>query len=136
MPTRCAGIPAPGAPTGSWPDGPYARGVQGEVDIAYDAEEKRFEARVDGHLAVLDVIPSPTIWTLSHTEVPTALEGRGVGSALVRAALAHVREAGATVMPLCPFVLAYLARHPDETDVVHERFRYMLRRRAGADAER
>lgn len=96
--------------------------------VRYLAEARRFEASAgpDGPVAFLDVMPATTVWTLSHTEVPPALEGRGYGSALVRAALAHVRAEGATVMPLCPFVVAYLRRHPDEADVVHERFRYML----------
>jgi uncharacterized protein len=100
------------------------------VRTSYDPDARRFEARLEGsdEVAILDVIPSTNIWSLTHTEVPKAWEGQGVGSALVRAALAHVRELGAHVMPLCPFVLAYLQRHPDEADIVHERFRYMLRR--------
>jgi uncharacterized protein len=100
------------------------------IDVRFDEAAKRFEARLtpEGPVAFLDVLPATTVWTLSHTEVPRALEGRGVGTTLVRAALEHVRARGATVMPLCPFVLAHLRRHPDEADVVHERFRYMLGR--------
>lgn len=98
------------------------------IEVRYVPEAKRFEASPgpDGPMAFLDVLPATTVWTLSHTEVPRDLEGRGYGSALVRAALAHVRSEGASVMPLCPFVVAYLRRHPEEAEVVHERFRYML----------
>jgi uncharacterized protein len=105
-----------------------------EPVVTFDPSAKRFEARVEGSDAVahLDVLPSATIWTLTHTEVPPSLEGQGVGSALVRAALAHVRAEGTTVMPLCPFVVAYVRRHPHEADVVHERFRYMLGQPQGA----
>jgi predicted GNAT family acetyltransferase len=97
--------------------------------VRFDADAKRFEIRPEGTTAVafLDALPGPKVWSLTHTEVPPELEGRGLGTALVRAALAHVRAAGATVMPLCPFVVAHLGRHPEEADVVHERFRYMLR---------
>jgi predicted GNAT family acetyltransferase len=97
--------------------------------VRFDADAKRFEVRPAGSDAVafLDVVPGPMVWSLTHTEVPSELEGRGLGTALVRAALAHVRSVGATVMPLCPFVVAHLGRHPEEADVVHERFRYMLR---------
>ena len=96
--------------------------------VRFDADAKRFEIRPEGttELAFLDVVPGTAVWSLTHTEVPRALEGRGLGSALVRAALDHVRSAGAKVMPVCPFVVAHLVRHPEEADVVHERFRYML----------
>jgi uncharacterized protein len=97
--------------------------------VRFDADARRFELRPEGTNAVafLDVQPGAQVWSLTHTEVPTAFEGRGFGTALVRAALDHVRGVGATVMPLCPFVVAHLRRHPEEADVVHERFRYMLR---------
>lgn len=103
--------------------------------VTYDPEARRFEIRPAGSDAVafLDVVPGSAVWSLTHTEVPPALEGRGLGTRLVRAALDHVRAAGAKVMPVCPFVLAHLARHPEEADVVHERFRYMLR---GSAADR
>jgi uncharacterized protein len=51
--------------------------------------------------------------TLVHTEVADALEGEGVGSALVREALAHAEREGLTVVPECPFVASWLERHPD-----------------------
>lgn len=101
-----------------------------EPEVRFDPDAKRFEIRPAGarEVAFLDVLPGPKVWSLTHTEVPEALEGRGLGTRLVRAALEHVRALGATVMPLCPFVVAHLARHPEEADVVHERFRYMLER--------
>lgn len=49
----------------------------------------------------------------THTEIDPTCEGRGYGSALVGAALADARERGLTVLPLCPFVAAYLERHPE-----------------------
>lgn len=62
-----------------------------------------------------------------HTEVPESLEGQGVGSALVRGALEHAREQGYGVAPLCPFVAAYIRRHPEYQDLVLPTFRYMVR---------
>ena len=100
-----------------------------EPNVRFDADAQRFEIRPEGSgsVAFLDVVPGGQVWSLTHTEVPPEHEGQGLGSALVRAALAHVRALGASVLPLCPFVVAYLGRHPEEADVVHERFRYMLR---------
>src|SRR5690606_41529459 len=58
--------------------------------------------------------------------VPESMEGRGVGSELVRQALDHVRERGVTIKPVCPFTAAYLERHPEEADVVHPDYRWMV----------
>ena len=60
---------------------------------------------------------------LIHTEVDEALEGRGLGSRLVRAALDDAREQGLEVVPLCPFVASYIDRHPEYQDVVAADYR-------------
>jgi uncharacterized protein len=101
-----------------------------DVTVRFVPERRRFEARLAGReeIGILDVTLAGSVWTLGHTEVPRAIQGRGVGSALVRAALAHVRAEGAQVLPTCSFVLAYLRRHPEDADLVHERFRPMLQR--------
>jgi uncharacterized protein len=53
-----------------------------------------------------------------HTEVDPAHGGRGYGSLLIRAALDEVRSRGAELVPSCPFVRAYLQKHPDDVDLV------------------
>ena len=53
-----------------------------------------------------------------HTEVPESHGGQGLGTALIRAGLAAVRERGLKVIPVCPFFAAYLRRHPEEQDLV------------------
>jgi predicted GNAT family acetyltransferase len=50
--------------------------------------------------------------------VPEALKGRGVGQALVEALVADARAQGFTIVPLCPFVRAQYARHPEWSDVM------------------
>ena len=55
---------------------------------------------------------------LVHTEVPEALEGRGVGSRLVRFAVDDARESNFIIVPMCPFARAWLERHPDVADTV------------------
>ncbi|PPG02103.1 MULTISPECIES: GNAT family N-acetyltransferase [unclassified Rathayibacter] len=51
--------------------------------------------------------------TLTHTVVDDAWEGHGLGSILARAAVTAITEAGGTVVPRCPFVTAWLRKHPD-----------------------
>jgi hypothetical protein len=80
--------------------------------VRHNAEASRFETEVDGQLARCDYRMHDGVMHLVHTEVPPALEGRGVGAALVRAALEHASAAGLPVRPRCSFVSAYLARHP------------------------
>ncbi len=89
--------------------------------VVVDAEEaRRYEARVDGILAgFLDYRRrAPGRIILVHTEVDPAFEGRGVGSALARFALEDARARGRPVIPRCPFVLAFLKRHPEYADIV------------------
>ena len=56
--------------------------------------------------------------TLVHTDIDPAFEGRGLGSVLVAGTLDDVRSRGKRIRPLCPFVAAYLRRHPEYADLV------------------
>ena len=78
----------------------------------------RFELDVDGHLAVAYYRPSPGLITFTHTEVPSELGGRGIGSTLVKGALALARAQGLKVASHCPFVSSYLGKHPEFNDLL------------------
>jgi predicted GNAT family acetyltransferase len=78
----------------------------------------RYEMAVDGTIAFVAYRRDGDVVALTHTEVPPALSGRGVGSALARGTLDLVRAAGLTIRPLCPFIAAFIARHPDYADLV------------------
>jgi predicted GNAT family acetyltransferase len=84
-----------------------------ELNVVDVVEEKRYTATVDGHVAFVEYIKAHGIVYLTHTEVPKALEGKGVGKALVLSVLTRIKEEGATLAPLCPFVAAFLTRHPE-----------------------
>jgi predicted GNAT family acetyltransferase len=82
-------------------------------------ERERYEAHLDGELAgVLEYIHKRGRIALIHTEVLPIHEGRGVGSALVRFALDDARRRGLRVIANCPYVQGYLARHPEDDDIV------------------
>ncbi|MGB5371348.1 MAG: GNAT family N-acetyltransferase [Flavobacteriaceae bacterium] len=79
-----------------------------------NGDKKRFELKIGDHIAFMDYILSKQhIIYLTHTEVPQALEGKGVGSALVSKVLDHVKERQLKMAPLCPFLASYLKRHPE-----------------------
>jgi hypothetical protein len=84
-----------------------------EVPVRHNPQASCFETEVDGRLARCDYRMHDGVIHLVHTEVPPALEGRGIGAALVRAALEHASGQGLRVRPRCSFVSAYLARHPE-----------------------
>ena len=77
-------------------------------------EARQLELSLDGALGFLTYrVVGPRL-VLIHTEVPDALEGRGVGGALVRAAVARAAAENLTLVPKCPFARAWLERHPAE----------------------
>jgi predicted GNAT family acetyltransferase len=91
------------------------------VEVRDNPEESRYEAYVDGRLAGFSVydLAHGTI-NFIHTEVDDAYEGQGVGSDLVRQMLDQLRQRGdLRVTASCPFVRAWLRRHPDYQDLTH-----------------
>lgn len=86
--------------------------------VWHDAAHRRFLLELEGASAFAEYRRVGEAVMFTHTEVPRALEGRGVGRALVAGALDQVRRDGREVIPLCPFVLAYMRRHPDTHDLL------------------
>ena len=84
-----------------------------------NAKELRYELMRDGEvLGFVRYRREPGAVALVHTDVDPALEGRGLGSVLVKGALDDLRGRGLRVVPVCPFVRAYLHRHPEDADGV------------------
>jgi predicted GNAT family acetyltransferase len=89
-----------------------------------NADRRRFEIDLgDGSFAFADYNLLSGKIMFTHTEVPTAHEGKGLGSALIRAALSASRERGLKVIPICPFFAAYMQRHVEEQDLLDEAWR-------------
>ncbi len=79
----------------------------------------RFEMASGGAVAFVEYVRAGDgRIALLHTEVPEALSGKGVGSALVRGTLDAVRAEGLKVVPRCEFVAAYVARYPEYRDLL------------------
>ncbi len=88
------------------------------ADVVNNATAHRFELEVDGHIAAAYYELKPGVITFTHTEVPKELGGKGVGSKLVKGALEQVRRNGLKVVPDCPFVKAYIEKHPEQADLL------------------
>jgi predicted GNAT family acetyltransferase len=83
-----------------------------------NAALSRFELDGEGYTAISNYRLAPGVITFTHTEVPKELEGRGIGSALVRGALEAARAEGLKVSPRCSFVAHYIASHPEFQDLL------------------
>ena len=97
---------------------------KGNQQVRDNAERHRFEIDLgDGSFAFAEynLIPGKIMFT--HTEVPEAHEGQGIGSALIRFGLGEARARGLKVIPICPFFAAYMERHPETQDLLDETWR-------------
>ena len=91
------------------------------VEVEDNTERSRYEAFVDGRRAgYSNYRRRPDLIALDHTQIEERFEGKGVGSALARRALADAREAGLAVLPFCQFMNDYIRRHPQYADLVPE----------------
>ncbi len=92
-----------------------------DVVTSHHPAEHRYEAHLDGELAgFAEYQLTDALVVFTHTEVDSAYEGHGVGSALARAALDDVRASGSRrVLPLCPFIKGWIGKHPEYADLVY-----------------
>jgi len=74
---------------------------------------KQYEMHAEGLVVRIEYIKTKDAIYLTHTEVPKALEGKGWGSAIIKATLAEIKEQDIKLVPLCPFVAAYIQKHPE-----------------------
>ena len=86
--------------------------------IRDNSSHHRYEMDVDGAIAFSAYRRDGNIVTFTHAVVPDALAGHGIGSALARGALEAVRAQGDKVVAECPFVAAYMAKHPEFQDLL------------------
>ena len=84
-----------------------------KLSLIDNKDQKRYELWVEKEFARLEYIKARDRIFLTHTEVPTTLEGRGIGSNIVAMALADVERQNLTLVPMCPFVAGYIKSHPE-----------------------
>ncbi len=88
------------------------------MDIAHDIRLHQFHVEVEGHRGVSNYVLHDGVMTITHTEVPPAIGGRGIAAALTRAALDTARREGWKVVPACSYAAAFIRRHPEFADLV------------------
>ena len=93
------------------------------LTVRDNPERNRFEIDLGGSIAIAEyTLPAGKIM-FTHTEVPEAHEGKGVGTTLIRFALDAARERGLKVIPICPFFAAYMQKNADVQDLLDPAWR-------------
>ena len=89
--------------------------------VTDSTERHRFEAHFDGVLAgFAEYIRTRELVVYPHTVVDDAYEGQGIGGALARTALEDARERGLRVLATCPFIHAWMERHPEFAELAYQ----------------
>jgi len=83
-------------------------------ELILNEDKKRFELHNDGHIAFIEyILTKENVMYLTHTEVPKALGGKGIGIQIVEQTLHYLKEHDYKLAPMCPFVAKYLVKNPD-----------------------
>ena len=92
------------------------------IPLVKNENPKRFELEYNGHLAFIDYKESDTHISLIHTEAAPELAGTGAAAAVVEKTLMYVENSGKSLLPYCPYVFAFIKKHPEWKRIVSEKF--------------
>ncbi len=96
------------------------------LKIENNVSAQRWEAWLGDYVAFTNYRLNEDTIHFLKTRVPPELEGQGVASRLVKAALDNARAKHLTVVPICRFVTVYIRRHPEYRDLVYPDFRHIV----------
>ncbi len=82
-------------------------------DIINNEKEMQFEIELNGEKAYLTYRFYKKDIAFMHTFVPASFAGKGIASALAKAAFAYAEKSNKLVMVYCPFVGNFLKSHPE-----------------------
>jgi hypothetical protein len=92
-----------------------------DLDVRHETGETRGRFVIDlgdGKEAELTYSRAGTSrWIADHTGVPRSHEGQGLGGRLVRALIAAAKAEGVKIVPLCPYIKAWVRKHPEESAI-------------------
>jgi uncharacterized protein len=100
--------------------GPESEPTDLQLTVVDNEAAHRFEIYSAGQLAAFTRYrrEEPATFAFTHTATIPAYAGHGVGTALVAEVMVRMRAGGFSVLPYCPFVNAYLRKHPEDADLV------------------
>lgn len=93
------------------------------IPLVKNETKKRFEIEIDGHFAFINYGEFGSQIALVHTETDPELAGKGAASAVVEKTLNYLDEQGKSLLPFCPYVFAYIQKHPEWKRIVSKKFK-------------
>lgn len=90
-----------------------------ELTVTMNTETHRFEVKLGAEIAFAEYQLKGDTITFPHTVVPDAFAGKGVAGRLAQASLAYAKENKLWVKPTCGFFHAYIAKRPEQHELVH-----------------
>lgn len=94
-----------------------------DIPILRNEILSRFEMSVDHHLGFINYDESgDKVVSLMHTEVAPVLSGTGAAAALVEKTLVYLEGEGILVQPFCPYIFAFIKKHPEWKRIVPKSF--------------
>ncbi len=89
-------------------------------NVINNQKESRFECANDGYLSTIayNVASGGKVLELTHVYVPPQGRGKGIAQAMLEEVLQELQRTGVKIIPVCPFVIGYLRRHPEWKDMV------------------
>ncbi len=92
-----------------------------DVTVTEEPDRQRYDASADGSAIAgsIDHLDTSELVVLEHTEVDPSFEGRGVGSALARAAVDDIRVRQLKALVVCPSINRWVGAHPEYRDLLH-----------------
>jgi len=94
-----------------------------DIPLVKNEDKKRFEIEIDGHYAFIDYKEPGNVIALVHTETEPELKGKGAASAVVEKTLQYLDDNDMKLLPFCPFVFAYIKKHPEWKRIVSTKFK-------------
>jgi uncharacterized protein len=91
------------------------------LPLVKNEAEHRFEMKVGEYTAFIEYKQNSNKIKLIHTEVSPELEGRGAATAIIEKTLEYIEENKFKLIPICPFVVAYIKRHPQWIRIVDKK---------------
>lgn len=94
-----------------------------DIPLIKNEEKRRFELEINGKYTFTNYGEYGNQIALVHTETEPELKGKGAASALVEKTLDYLEENNIKLLPFCPFVFAYIKRHPEWKRIVSKKFK-------------
>jgi hypothetical protein len=92
------------------------------IALVKNETKKRFEIEVNGHFAFINYGEREHQIALVHTEAEPELAGTGAAAAVVEKTLEFIKSSGKKLLPFCPYVFAFIKKHPEWKTIVDEKF--------------